>query len=113
MKNINERFLEAMELVGVNGYIIHKETGKSESTITNIRKGNTKPSTDLIEWLLHNYEAISAEYLMRGEGQVKRIPVEKEIRTVSMQLGEMYQEFKNRKSIQRPIKKADNPESER
>ncbi|MGA0555809.1 helix-turn-helix domain-containing protein [Larkinella sp. VNQ87] len=70
MEDINERFIKVLDQIGLNGAQLAKESGIAESTVSNIRQGKTKPSTQLIEWILQKYEFVSAEYLFRGKGDV-------------------------------------------
>ena len=91
MKTINDRFLEAMDFVGISAYYVAKNAGIAESTMSNVKSGKNKPSTELIEWLLNNYEVISADYILRGKGAVAERPLEQKIDAIISQLGEMQQ----------------------
>lgn len=80
MESINQRFVRVLDDLGISGYSIAKEMGISQGTITNIKQGKNKPSTEIIEWILQNYRSVSAEYLLRGEGTSTVGPVDATIK---------------------------------
>src|SRR5699024_10019196 len=74
-----ERLEEVIEYSG-SAYRLSKTTKTSQSVISNIRKGKTKPSFDVLKRILLNYEAININWLITGEGEmVKDTSAESEI----------------------------------
>ena len=67
---INKRLFIAFEAMDKTPYKVSKEISISETALSNIKNGKTKPSATLLEDILNKYKVISAEYLMRGIGNV-------------------------------------------
>ncbi len=66
--DLNTRFMQALEAVGLTGYSAAKQFGTSEAVISNIRHGKNPPNVLLVQALLLAYPALSAEWLLTGRG---------------------------------------------
>jgi transcriptional regulator with XRE-family HTH domain len=70
MKDFSERFTEILDSTGLTAYKLAKEIGSSESVISSIKAGKTKPSFDFLLKLLSKYEAFDANYILSGTGSL-------------------------------------------
>lgn len=70
--SINGRISQIIDYYGLSRYKFSKETGISEAVLLNIYKGKNKPGFEFLEKLLHKYEAINANWLLTGEGEMLR-----------------------------------------
>jgi len=68
--SINQRFFKVLDFYGHTRYKFSKDTGVSEAVLLNMFKGKNKASIDVIEALLNNYKAISADWLIIGDGNM-------------------------------------------
>jgi transcriptional regulator with XRE-family HTH domain len=71
---LNERFVEAMERLGLSGYALSKALGTSEAVISHIRNGKNPPNILLVQELLNKYEELSPDWLLSGKGRMFRRP---------------------------------------
>jgi transcriptional regulator with XRE-family HTH domain len=71
---LNQRFMEAMERLGLSGYALSKALGTSEAVISHIRNGKNPPNILLVHDLLNKYEELDPEWLLIGRGKMFRRP---------------------------------------
>lgn len=83
--SINQRIREFINSLGVNDNQFAKSIGITQSVIASMFSRNTEPSSKVIVSILNAYANLSAEWLMRGEGEmikgssvVKEKPASKE-----------------------------------
>ncbi len=68
---LSERFLKAMDVLGVTGYKLAKQKIlPADSTLTAIKRGYQKPSRNTIEAFLEAYPNINRTWLLKGEGKM-------------------------------------------
>lgn len=66
--DLNARFMQALEAVGLTGYSAARQFGTSEAMISHIRHRKNPPNVLLVQALLLAYPALSAEWLLTGRG---------------------------------------------
>ena len=69
--NISEigfRIESLIKEYGITNYVLSKETGVSQSTISRLTKGKQKPSTKTIK-LISNYFEIQEKWILTGTGE--------------------------------------------
>lgn len=76
MPDLNTRFVEAMEELGLSGYGLSRELGTSEAVISNIRNGKNPPNILLVRSLLNKYEELDPDWLLFGRGRMFRRSLE-------------------------------------
>lgn len=70
LPEINQRFLLIMKERKISGYKLEKDkTGITQSTVTHIRNGRNKPSSDIIEAFLKYVPGLNRVWLITGEGE--------------------------------------------
>lgn len=89
-----ERFEKIIEFAG-SAYKLSKNIGTSQSVISNIRKGKTKPSFDILKKILLKYEAVDMNWLLTGNGEMnkKETTPEKKGESVSADIDTMKIQF--------------------
>lgn len=70
MNTINQRFTELISGLKMNTNSFAKSIGKSYTSIESICKGKAKPGFELLETILDAYPNVSADWLMKGEGEM-------------------------------------------
>ncbi|MBK8613532.1 MAG: helix-turn-helix transcriptional regulator [Flavobacteriales bacterium] len=71
---LNQRFVDAMERLGLSGYALSKALGTSEAVISHIRNGKNPPNILLVQELLNKYEELDPDWLLSGRGKMFRRP---------------------------------------
>lgn len=69
---INQRIREFINSLGVNDNQFAKSIGITQSVIASMFSRNTEPSSKVIVSILNAYANLSAEWLMRGEGEMMK-----------------------------------------
>ena len=69
---INERIAELLVINKIDQKTLALEIGVTLAAINKVIKGNGTPGSKVLMSILSVYSDISAEWLMRGEGQVFR-----------------------------------------
>lgn len=68
--SINQRIREFINSLDVNDNQFAKSIGITQSVIASMFSRNTEPSSKVIVSILNAYANLSAEWLMRGEGEM-------------------------------------------
>lgn len=68
--SINQRLTEFMTKVGCTNYKLANEIGMNQTTIGRQLKGEQALSSKLLDGILSCYPDLSAEWLMRGKGDM-------------------------------------------
>lgn len=68
--SINQRIRELINSLGVNDNQFAKTIGVTQSVIASMFSRNTEPSSKVLIAILNAYANLSAEWLMRGEGDM-------------------------------------------
>lgn len=68
--SINQRIREFIDSLGINDNQFAKSIGVTQSVIASMFSRNTEPSSKVIVSVLNAYANLSAEWLMRGEGEM-------------------------------------------
>lgn len=71
--SINQRIREFIDSLGINDNQFAKSIGVTQSVIASMFSRNTEPSSRVIVSVLNAYANLSAEWLMRGEGDMIKI----------------------------------------
>lgn len=66
--------MDTLKAMGLSGYKAAQTLDTSETVISKIRHEKNKPGIEIVEKLLNNYPVISAEYLLRGNGEMLNTP---------------------------------------
>ncbi|MCX6216594.1 hypothetical protein [Spirosoma sp.] len=74
---INQRIAAIITELGMNPKTFAESLNKTPTAIYTILKGSNKPGYDILEAILLVYPEISPTYLMRGEGEIMKVEVEK------------------------------------
>lgn len=69
---INERIAELLVIKKIDQKTLALEIGVTPAAINKVIKGNGTPGSKVLMSILSVYSDISAEWLMRGEGEVFR-----------------------------------------
>lgn len=72
MNTIGERFKMIIEAEKLNDFSFSKRLGKSNTAVVKIVKGESKPGFDVIEAVLSEFPHINSEWLIKGEGVMKK-----------------------------------------
>lgn len=68
--SINQRIRELINSLGINDNQFAKTIGVTQSVIASMFSRNTEPSSKVLIAILNAYANLSAEWLMRGEGNM-------------------------------------------
>lgn len=68
--SINQRIREFIDSLGINDNQFAKSIGVTQSVIASMFSRNTEPSSKVMVSILNAYANLSAEWLMRGEGEM-------------------------------------------
>lgn len=71
--SINQRIRELINSLGVNDNQFAKTIGVTQSVIASMFSRNTEPSSKVLIAILNAYANLSAEWLMRGEGDMLKV----------------------------------------
>ena len=69
-----ERFSELLQNYGVTAYKVSKETGVSQQTLSDWKKGKSTPKLDKLQKIA-DYFGVSLDYLNTGENQFSNVKV--------------------------------------
>ena len=72
MNTIGERFKMIIEAEKLNEFSFSKRIGKSNTAITKIVKGESKPGFEIIEAVLLEFPFLNSEWLINGSGDMKK-----------------------------------------
>jgi transcriptional regulator with XRE-family HTH domain len=78
MNTIGERFKMIIEVEKLNEYSFSKRIGKSNTAISKIVKGESKPGFEIIEAVLNEFPTINTDWLIHGTGQMVKSEVQRE-----------------------------------
>lgn len=67
---INQRIKEFINSIGMNDNQFAKSIGVTQSVISSMFLRNTEPSSKVLVAILNAYAELSAEWLLRGEGEM-------------------------------------------
>lgn len=67
---INQRIKEFINSIGMNDNQFAKSIGVTQSVISSMFLRNTEPSSKVLVAILNAYAELSAEWLLRGEGNM-------------------------------------------
>lgn len=70
ISDVLQRIREFINSLGVNDNQFAKSIGITQSVIASMFSRNTEPSSKVIVSILNAYANLSAEWLMRGEGEM-------------------------------------------
>lgn len=81
--SINQRIREFINSLGVNDNQFAKSIGITQSVIASMFSRNTEPSSKVIVSILNAYANLSAEWLMRGEGDMLKSNETEKVNSIS------------------------------
>ncbi|MGA9651037.1 hypothetical protein [Pedobacter sp.] len=70
MQTIADRTRSLIELSGMNEYSFSKRIGKSNTAITKLVKGESKPGFEMIESIFNEFPNLSREWYLEGTGEM-------------------------------------------
>ena len=83
MSEIISRIKQFADSQGISNRALERTMGVSEGTMSKAFRNNTEIRTDNIESIVENYPQLSAEWLLRGEGEMLKKEVVSESEIVS------------------------------
>lgn len=92
-----EKFARLLQEKGVIPYRVHKETGVSQSTLSDWKNGKSIPKIDKLQ-LIADYFEVPVSYFL-DEGQEKSPPTQTEELTVEQILAEARSRLENEKGL--------------
>lgn len=75
MKEIVERINELMSDLGLDKRAMSEKLNISAATLSHISSGRNNPSLDLILSILRAFKDVSPDWLLLGNGEMKRVGV--------------------------------------
>ena len=76
-KGISERILQFMKAKDIGSGILADRIGVQRSSISHILSGRNKPSYDFLQKFLEAFPDVNAEWLLTGNGNMLKAPVQK------------------------------------
>lgn len=65
-----DRFNKILDYLDITPYKLAREIDSSDSVLSSIRSGNTKPSFDFLNKLLSKYDVLNGDWLISGKGEM-------------------------------------------
>lgn len=93
--SISNRFITALDILGISAYKAARRLGTSDSVISKIKKGRT-PNAELLESMLLNFPNVNGDWLLTGKGspikekgkKKRHIPVNQAIKPILVTVNE-------------------------
>lgn len=89
MEAINSRVLDVLKQIGKSNRAIAEEFGISAASISHVASGRNKVGLELVQKILTHYPAISAKWLLTGEGAMHSNDASMQLESLKSQLREI------------------------